>query len=229
MTRDPAIDQAMAPGLRRVHEIQEVPLGVVLETPLRRGGDLESPLGNLFADAFRESLPGTDVSVSNNNAIGGLRADLAPGLLTFGGLYNVFPFDNRLVKLTLTASALSEVFADEIQRSRRGALGVSGIRVLAGCSAGKLHVELLRASGRAVGDAERLSIVTTDFLAAGMVFQAVAPPEVANPPAAAPIAREVVANWLRRRGGRLDQDQFVDPARPRWAYAGTPPADCRAQ
>ena len=58
----------------------------------------ESPLGNLFVDAIRDAFPGADAAV-NNNGRGGLRADLSPGPLTYGALYDVFPFDNRLVEL----------------------------------------------------------------------------------------------------------------------------------
>ena len=39
---------------------------------------LVPPLGNLFADAMRESVPGADVAL-NNNGLGGLRADLPVG------------------------------------------------------------------------------------------------------------------------------------------------------
>ena len=86
--------------LARVRALQATPLGIVLGETLRRTGDPESPLGNLFADAFRDAMPGADVAL-NSNSRGGLRADLPAGALTFGRLYEAFPFDNRLVTLTL--------------------------------------------------------------------------------------------------------------------------------
>ena len=45
---DPAIVQAMAPALQRVHDLQATPLGVSLDVPIRRVGELGSPLGNLI-------------------------------------------------------------------------------------------------------------------------------------------------------------------------------------
>ena len=147
VTPDSVVVDAMAPALQRVRDLQATTIGVFVGAPIGRGGDMESPLGNLFADALREAIAGVDVAI-NNNSRGGLRADIPDGALTFGRLYDVFPFDNRLVRLTLTGAELRRVFADEIRRKRRGALGISGVLVKAGCSADGLEVELFRATGR---------------------------------------------------------------------------------
>ncbi len=123
----------MAPALARVHALQATPLGVVLDTPIPRAAAPDSPLGNLFADAQRERT-GADVAI-NNNVRGGLRADLPAGPLTFGRLYDVFPFDNRLLTLTITGAELRAVLADEVRRNRRGALALSGVEARVACSA----------------------------------------------------------------------------------------------
>lgn len=81
-------------------------LGVALEVSIPRVGDFGSPLGNLFADALRDAVPGADVAVINNTARG-LRADLPIGAMTLGHLYDVFPFDNRIVRVTLTGAELA--------------------------------------------------------------------------------------------------------------------------
>ena len=104
VTPDAAVAAAMAPELERVRALQAATLGVILDTPILRARDAESPLGNLFADAQRERT-GADVAI-NNNVRGGLRADLPQGPLTLGRLYDAFPFDNRLVTVTLTGAEL---------------------------------------------------------------------------------------------------------------------------
>jgi 5'-nucleotidase len=213
---DPHVLRAMEPALQRVRDRQAEVLSVTIDTPIRRGVDLGAPLGNLFADAMRESVPGADVAV-NNNGLGGLRADLPEGPLTFGRLYDVFPFDNRLVQITLSGIELKQVFRDEIRRARPGALAVSGIRVNAACSGNDLDVQLARASGATIGDGDHVIVVTTDMLASGTVFSSVAGPRVVVPPTA-PLAREVVADWLRRRGGHLSESQFADGNLRRWNY-----------
>jgi len=42
----------------------------------------------------------------------------------------------------------------------------------------------------------------------------------------APIARDLIAQWFRKRGGRLRAEQFVDASNPRWTYPGTLPMRC---
>ena len=217
---DSRIEEAMRPALQQVQRLQAIPLGVVLDTPIERAGELESPLGNLFADAMRESTPGADVGV-NNNRRGGLRADLPEGPLTFGSVYSAFPFDNRLVTLSLPAAVLTEIFATEISEGRRGFLGISGVRVRASCAEGRMQVTLTRASGAPIDPNERLVVVTTDTMATGAIF---GPPALARAVPAeglviastSPIARERVTEWLHRKGGHLSASQFVDPQQPRW-------------
>ena len=98
----------MRPELERVYRWREEPLGIVLETPLTGNGDgLESPLGNLFADAFRAAVPGADAAIGMGARRGGLRAGLPAGALTRGPLYDVFPFDNRVVALALTGTPVA--------------------------------------------------------------------------------------------------------------------------
>ena len=58
------------------------------------------------------------------------------GPVTFGRLYDLFPFDNRLVTLRLTGAQLERVFLDELKRDRPGALSLSGVRVQAFCEGG---------------------------------------------------------------------------------------------
>jgi 5'-nucleotidase len=225
---DSAVAHAMEPVLQRVRALQATPLGVRLDTPIRREGDLESPLGNLFADALRESVAGADVAV-NNNAAGGLRADLPEGPLTFGRLYDVFPFDNRLLRFTLTGAELRRVFVEEIRRGRRGALGISGVRLRATCPGDTLSVDLLRTSGVPIDDAERLVVVAMDSLASGVVFAPVRPPGGFSVPEDAPVLREVVEDWFRRRAGHLTSRQFIDPDDRRWEYPDTLPLRCASR
>ena len=225
VTPDSAVTDAMAPALKRVRDLQAMPIGVFVDTPIQRAGDMESPLGNLFADALREAVAGADVAI-NNNSRGGLRADIPAGALTFGRLYDVFPFDNRLVRLTLTGDELRRVFADEIRRRRRGALGISGVIVKAGCGVDGLDVELFRETGRPIRADERVVVVAMDSLVSGLLFATVPPPDGFTVPEDAPIVREVVEDWLRQRGGQLDAEQFVDPDHRRWELPATVQSDC---
>ncbi len=229
VTADAAVTHAMAPALARVRALQAAPMGVQIDRPLGRTGDLESPLGNLFADALRERLA-ADVALVNSNARGGLRADFPEGALTFGHLYDVFPFDNRVVRLTLTGDEVTRVFAEEIRRRRRGGtLGTSGVIARVSCSSDGPHVDLLHADGQPVDGSERLNVVTMDTLATGLVFTTVPPPAGFTVPQDAPVLREVVEDWLRHRGGHLAPEQFVSADHPRWTQQASSQAGCVGQ
>jgi 5'-nucleotidase len=225
VTPSSAVEVAMAPALARVRALQAQPLGIVLDTPIGRAGDLESALGNLFADAQREQT-GADVAI-NNNLRGGLRADLPVGPLTFGSLYDVFPFDNRLLTISVTGAALKRALSEELRRNRRGALGLSGIRVRARCANGQLDLDLRRSSGQPIGAEEVLQVAALDtLLQRGLLAPAVNGAAL-DVPADAPVMREVVEDWLRRRGGHLAAAEFMGT--PRWEYGDLSPGNCAAQ
>jgi 2',3'-cyclic-nucleotide 2'-phosphodiesterase (5'-nucleotidase family) len=226
--RDQRIVEAMAPELARVRALQATPLGVMADGPIRRVVNGESPLGNLFADAMRAEEPHADVALTMSNVPGGLRADLYGGPLTFGELYDVFPFDNQIVKLQLSGAELHDVFSQEIHRARRGALGISGIRVRAACSAEGLRVDIFRDSGTRIAPEDSLVVVTTEMLASGAAFAQLGPLGGFASSYSAPVVREVVSDWIERRKGHLSERQFSDPTAPRWV-APDPNAPCMAQ
>jgi 2',3'-cyclic-nucleotide 2'-phosphodiesterase (5'-nucleotidase family) len=215
---DGAIAAAMAPALQRVRDLRATPIGPVVDSPIGRTTGGESAIANLFADALRDVVPETDAAISYSAGPGGLRADLATGPLTIGALYDVFPFDNRVVHLKVTGAQLRQVIATQLQRprGRARALGVSGLRVQVACDASGLRVAVARASGDAIGDGERVTIATMDFLAARAAAVGVTTATGTD----SLLLREAVATWLQRRGGHLREAAFADPARPRWTYTG---------
>ena len=117
--------------------------------------------------------------------------------LTFGQLYNVFPFDNRLARVTLTGAELSRWLANEI--GRRGTVGISGVDVHARCMPDGVHVDLFRGTER-IDDNERLLGVT---IGAPTLNGNLASPDFlggVGPIENNPVAREVVEDWFRKLG-----------------------------
>ena len=223
VTPSAAVAAAMAPALARVHSLQAQPLGVVLDSPISRTGDLESALGNLFADALRTET-GADIAF-NNNLRGGLRADLPVGPLTFGSFYDVFPFDNRLLTVRVTGGALAQSLADEVRRGRRGALALSGVHARVSCKDGRLDVELRRPSGEPIHPGEELTVAALDTLVQRGTLAPAVNGATIDVPADAPVMRELVENWLRHRT-HLAADEFMTA---RWEYAEPDPARCGTQ
>ena len=129
-----AVESAMAPARAEVRRRRIEPLGVTVSAPIERIGTPESPLGNLFADAIRAATPDAEVAISYGGGRGGLRADLAAGPLTFGALYDAFPFDNRVVRARLTGSQVALALEGQLGNARRrGLISVSGLRATVRC------------------------------------------------------------------------------------------------
>jgi 2',3'-cyclic-nucleotide 2'-phosphodiesterase (5'-nucleotidase family) len=222
---DPAVVQAMAPALARVHALQATPLGVSLDAPIDRVGTGGSPLGNLLATALRESAHADVAAINNANR--GLRTDLAGGPLTFGRLYDLFPFDNRVARITLSGAQLAEWLAGEIQQGRQSGLGISGVEVRAGCKADGLHVDLFRSDVR-VQDRDHLVAVTIGGPTPSGGMASSAPVLSGGPIGKAPVVREVVEDWFRRLGPDARRQLDVATHR-RSAFTDAPLIDCVAR
>jgi 2',3'-cyclic-nucleotide 2'-phosphodiesterase (5'-nucleotidase family) len=97
---DSAVAARVARARRAVDSVTSRPVAR-LRAGLRRDGP-EHALGRLIADAQRH-MARADVAIMNN---GGIRADLPAGQVTFGDLYTVQPFGNRLLRLTVTGRVL---------------------------------------------------------------------------------------------------------------------------
>jgi 5'-nucleotidase len=226
VTTDPAIVRAMAATLQRVHDLQATPLGVSLDAPIPRVGSVGSPLGNVLAEALRAAVPGADVAAINN-AGRGLWADLPEGPVTFGRLYAVFPFDNRIARITLSGAELARWLTGEIRQGRRSSLGISGIDVRTSCQADGLRVDLFRGAGR-IHDDDRLVALTIGAPTPSGSLASPAPLGGVGPIGNARVVREVVEDWFRRLGHSA-KSQLEDATHRSPAFADAPVIDCVAR
>ncbi len=128
------------------------------------GQGLRGTLGKLIADAQRTVGQG-DVAIMNN---GGIRAPLRPGMATYGSVFEVHPFDNRLVRLTVTGKELRAELERQIAQPSFN-LHLSGVRVAFDTTraAGSRVTSLTRTDGTLLRDTERYRVVLSDFLADG--------------------------------------------------------------
>jgi 5'-nucleotidase len=225
VVRDRRIDDLIAPAVAVASSIERKPLGIVLDTPLRHEvpqGEL--PMGNWFVDTLRAATPGADVAIQT---LGSLRIDLPPGLLTYGELFELSPFENRLAHVRLSGAELRQVIVSELARKSVN-IALSGVRVHATCAGASPDVVLQRESGRPIADDERVFVVTTDFVANGGegILTGVMPVRGFSVEPDAPLLRDVIADWLTRRGGHIREDKLVDAKNPRWSYPGALPLKC---
>lgn len=171
---------------------------------------------------------GADVAIVNG---GGIRADFPEGVLTYGALYETFPFDNRFALVTLTGAQLRRILADNVT-SNGSLLSVGGVTVNAECHGRELRVDIARANGRPVRDSDRLTIATSDFLATGGDRALTAEIDANNirMPDDGPNIRDAIAAYLRSLPAATvvqpDNAQIYSREHPRWHYAGERPVRC---
>lgn len=82
----------------------------------------ESVIGDLIADSHRNAMK-TDFAFMNP---GGIRADIDAGDITWGQAYTVQPFNNALVKMTMTGQQISDVLNQQWKDSSATMLQISG-------------------------------------------------------------------------------------------------------
>ena len=103
---DPAAASLVSAASGMVAPLTSQPVGTAAADLTRTQNSAgESPLGNLIADSQRAAM-GTDFAFMNP---GGIRADIAQGSVTWGQLYAVQPFNNILMKITLTGQQIYDV------------------------------------------------------------------------------------------------------------------------
>ena len=134
-----------------------------LAVPLERRGD-QYALGNLIADAYRAAAH-ADVAIVNN---GGIRADLPAGAVTWGELFEVVPFQNFVVRLTVTGAVLRAALEHAVGTAEARA-HVSGIRVRVNPAnaPGQRVTAVTLPDGRPLLDSATCTLAVPDFMAAG--------------------------------------------------------------
>lgn len=221
VTRDPKVTAAVQPAIDGAQSKRAERLGADLPEGLGRDYDDESALGNLFADLVREWQPGVDVGLMNG---GGLRADLPRGPLSYGSLFEAFPFDNRLAVAELDGKRFRELVRRHLQRGG-GILSFSGVVVRASCKGTELAVTVSRDGKRPVGDDEKLTVMGSDFLFTGGddFWGGAEPPPVRILDT---LMRDALESGLRKRASVMPQHVF-DPKKPRLSLSSRRPIDCK--
>lgn len=221
---DPQVEEIALRAATFAEETKTESLGVYLESAFAHPPDTESPLANLMTDAIRESVGG-DIAI--HNVVGGIRSILPQGELTFGSVYEMFPFDNRVVVLELTGRQVREIIANQAHKHGRRA-GFSGMRVFISCTNNRMDVEMKLQSGASIHDDDRVSVVVNDFLAFGGddVLTPVIPDGGFAVDYSMPLTRDVLVEWFRSKAGSLSPDDFLSAARPRWNLPSELPATC---
>jgi len=155
--KDPEIQAVIAPYERQLAARSAERIGEATDF-LVKSDTQESPLNNFLADALRD-FAGTEIAFHN---VGGIRAPLRKGPITKGDMYEVLPFQNTVVTMSLSGAQLKQLLA-------RRVIAVSGLRVSWDITRPypNLLVSATLANGQPLQDAMRYTVAANDFMAAG--------------------------------------------------------------
>src|SRR5256886_2935035 len=108
-----------------------------------------------------------DVAIMNN---GGIRADLPEGVITWGNVYQVQPFQNRLQRLTVTGAVLLDALEHCVAgRDHFPDCHVAGVQVWydAGTAPGKRISRTRLENGKSIDKDRTYTLVVSDFMTTG--------------------------------------------------------------
>ncbi len=167
LTPDPAAAALTLAAETKVAPLVNQIVGTATTTlPSATGPSGESSLGDLIADAQRAAVPGADFAFMNP---GGIRADLAAGPVTWGGLFAIQPFGNSLVALTLTGAQVRQLLEQQwLGQPFPRILQLSGLDYTwdAALPVGSRVLEI-RKGGAPIDPAASYRVVVNNFMAAG--------------------------------------------------------------
>lgn len=225
VTPDADLEALIRPTIIEALNYKKREIGVVAESQFMRSSTPESPLGNLLTDIMLQISDGADVAI--HNTVGGIRADLPRGPLTFGHIYEMFPFDNRLVELSISGGELRKLFETQFQNGHWAA-GISGLRLIAKCRGTRLTVSMIRDNGSTVSDQDQLTVVTTDFLATGgdNIFPPITPSGGFEIDSNSAKFRDGILIWFAQHQGTIRAANFYGTDDPRFTFLDQLPISC---
>ncbi|MCE5286332.1 MAG: 5'-nucleotidase C-terminal domain-containing protein [Pelosinus sp.] len=124
-----------------------------------------SVLGQWATDVVRKRT-NADFAFQND---GGLRTSLPAGTITMGNLYEVLPFDNNVIMLSLTGEQIKNMLEYGIQNKAIGMLQFSGATVeyAPAQMEGSRVVAVTLLNGEPLDSRKTYKVVVNDFMAAG--------------------------------------------------------------
>jgi 2',3'-cyclic-nucleotide 2'-phosphodiesterase (5'-nucleotidase family) len=158
---DAAAAAFIAPYHQKVDSVMSPVMGIAARDMDKR--QPESEISNLLSDilvwASKDYGEKPDFGVYN---IGGIRAALSKGPVTYGDINDIAPFENKIAFVTLTGEKVTELFQ---QIAKRGGEGVShGVELVITKDGQLLSARL---NGKEIDPKGKYRAVTIDYLAQG--------------------------------------------------------------
>lgn len=142
----------------------------------RTNVDAQSPMGNTIVDAMKYRVD-ADFAFLN---LGGVRAEIKSGPVSYRNIFDVMPFDNMLISFKCDGATLKRIIETRVEGSRAGLI-VSGVNVVYSRTRPSWdRVTSLKIGGKPWDPDKIYTVATTDFLMqgnAGLTMLMSIPPE----------------------------------------------------
>ncbi len=164
-TEDAQLNKLIAPykaavdsEMNKVIGYSEVAMPKIKDQP-------ETVLGNFVADLvleFSKTIDAqTDISILNN---GGLRSSMPQGDITIRNVFELMPFDNEIVIVTLDGGSVKKLFSYIAERK---GVPVSGLIMKLEKMNGNVVPNDIKIGGNSFSDTKTYKIATSDYLSGG--------------------------------------------------------------
>lgn len=216
-----AIATLLAPYEAKVNALRKQSIDATAATELSRSYDGESELGNLISDSLLLAVPGAHVGLQNS---GGIRAEISPGPITFGQVFDVLPFGNKIATIRLSGAQLKQLLwlgsSGEHGLNQIAGLQVVVDRSLATCGGTEAIVSATFPDGSALKNDGSYLVVTNDYLARGGSGYDKLTSRLPNGAVQVledRLTRDAAIDHLKRLGHAIDsrEQPLLNPAKPR--------------
>ena len=185
---------------------------------LTRAGDAQSRIGNMVLDAMHTEM-NADFAFLN---LGGIRAEIPEGPITYRDVFDVLPFDSQIVVFEADGRLLKEIIEKRVEGSRHG-LRVSGIEVVINLTRPDFdRVVKLEVGGEPLDYNKIYRCATSDFLLqgnAGLTMLPKVPEERIT--RYQTVLRDVVVSYIRKNSpvtSEIDHRWERDDSMPKADY-----------
>ena len=223
LVANPGVERVATRAAARTEAIKQEELGVTLSGPFDLVPDIESAIGNLMTVAMLESF---EADIAIHNVFGGIRSGLPAGNLTYGAVFEMFPFDNIVSIHEISGGDLRRIVARKALEHRKP--GFSGMRVFISCTDGSLDVLMRLNDGREISDDDRIRVVANDFLAMGGddILTPAIPDGGFELRYDMPLTRDALVSWFKAGPATLAPEAFRSHDEPKWNLSYIIPDTC---
>lgn len=160
---DPEISELIEGYVAIAEEGMDEIVGYAATHLSRTNVDAQSQMGNTIVDAMRYMLD-TDFAFLN---LGGVRAEIKNGPVSYRDIFEVMPFDNMLISFKCDGRLLKRIIETRVEGSRAGLI-VSGVNVVYSKKRPNFdRVTSLKIGGEPWDPDKIYTVATTDFLMQG--------------------------------------------------------------